>query len=133
MTKDELIAKTRNALDERRDRSAWDRGVTRFAHDIIETILESSCTMEDLRTVRGIDDILRNGARDWTRYSWDGCYLIYDGDIAENLCTPSELKRTRNGERRPNSREEWLDVQARALAQAATRAAQLIIKIVKEK
>lgn len=30
-----------------------------------------------------------------------------------------ELKKTREGERRPNSREEWLDVQARALTQAA--------------
>lgn len=40
-------------------------------------------------------------------------------DIAELLCSPSELKRKKYGERRPNSREEWLDVQARALAQAA--------------
>ena len=45
--------------------------------------------------------------------------MIYDGDIAERLCCPSELKKTRNGERRPNSREEWLDVQARALRQAS--------------
>lgn len=47
--------------------------------------------------------------------------LIYNGDIAKLLCSPSELKRTRNGERRPNNREEWLDTQARALAQAAKR------------
>ena len=46
---------------------------------------------------------------------------MYDGDIAAALCTPSELKKTRNGERRPNSREEWLDVQARALHQAFLR------------
>ena len=47
--------------------------------------------------------------------------IIYDSDIAERLCTPSELKKTRNGERKPNSREEWLDVQARALRQAFSR------------
>lgn len=29
--------------------------------------------------------------------------------------------RTKNGERRPNAREEWLDTQARALRQASTR------------
>ena len=44
--------------------------------------------------------------------------LIYNEDIAERLCTPSELKKTRHGERRPNAREEWLDTQARALFQA---------------
>lgn len=62
-----------------------------------------------------------NGARDWSEYSYGGCSLIYDGDIAERLCTPGELKRTRHGERRPNSREGWLDVQARALSQACSR------------
>ena len=62
-----------------------------------------------------------NGAQDWEQYSWGGSALIYDGDIAERLCCPSELKKTRNGERRPNSREEWLDVQARALYQASSR------------
>lgn len=45
--------------------------------------------------------------------------LIYDGDIAERLCTPSEYKRKRGGDFQPNSRETWLDVQARALYQAA--------------
>lgn len=53
--------------------------------------------------------------------AWGGSALVYDGDIAAALCTPSELKRTRNGDRRPNSREEWLDVQARALRQAFRR------------
>lgn len=50
-----------------------------------------------------------------------GCSLIYDSDIAERLCCPSELRKTHNGERRPNSKEEWLDTQARALTQAANR------------
>jgi hypothetical protein len=31
------------------------------------------------------------------------------------------MKRTRCGERKPNRREEWLDVQARALFQACNR------------
>jgi hypothetical protein len=31
------------------------------------------------------------------------------------------LKKTRNGEKKPNGNEEWLDVQARALFQAAQR------------
>lgn len=48
-----------------------------------------------------------------------GSALIYNADIAKHYCTPSELKKTHNGERKPNSREDWLDVQARALWQAA--------------
>ena len=64
-----------------------------------------------------------NGAKDWNQYSWGALSLIYDCDIAERLSAPSELKKTRGGERRPNSREEWLDVQARALQQAFSRLA----------
>ena len=62
--------------------------------------------------------VLLNGARDWREYSYGGCALIYDGDIAARVCTPSELRRTHGGQRDPNPRETWLDVQARALCQA---------------
>ena len=81
----------------------------------------------DPETVAELKAWMLNGATDWREYSWGGCSLIYDGDIAERLCTPSELKKTRGGERRPNSREEWLDTQARALYQACNR----IIRIYK--
>ena len=60
------------------------------------------------------------GADSWREYSYGGGALIYDGDIARKLCAPWELRRTRDGARRPNSRETWLDVQARALGQAAS-------------
>ena len=63
---------------------------------------------------------LLNGAESWRAYSYGGCSLIYDADIAERLCSPSEYAKTREGERAPNSRETWLDCQARALGQAAT-------------
>jgi hypothetical protein len=62
---------------------------------------------------------LLNGARDWQQYSDGGCTLVYDADIAERLCPPSELKKCRGGDWAPNRRETWLDVQARALNQAA--------------
>lgn len=93
-------------------RSAWGRGVKAYALELLEDWDEAG------REYLTEGDLL-NGARDWGEYSWGGCSLIYDADIAERLCTPSELKRTRGGERRPNSREEWLDVQTRALFQAA--------------
>ena len=96
-------------------RSAWGRGVQAAAVEIVEALDASD---ELPASHKDLTDALLNGARDWDAYSWGGCALIYDEEIAERYCTPSELKRTCNGERRPNSREEWLDLQARALYQA---------------
>lgn len=42
-------------------------------------------------------------------------------ELNARVCTPSELKRTDGGMNAPNSRETWLDVQARALYQACNR------------
>lgn len=110
------------------DRSAWDRGVATIAADLLG---EYSNNYGKNAAAPTMADLL-NGADNWSQYSWGGCYLVYDADIAELLCTPSELKRTRNGERRPNSREEWLDVQARALNQAARRIINSARRVCKE-
>lgn len=104
-------------INEHTGRSAWAKGVAEYAAEILEAI--DYVDEDELTSSALIDRALLNGADSWKQYSEGGCSLIYDGDIAERLCTPSELKRTRNGERRPNSREEWLDVQARALFQAS--------------
>ena len=55
------------------------------------------------------------------KYSYGGCSLIYDSQIAERLCTPSEFKKKDGGRLAPNSKESWLDVQTRALYQACVR------------
>lgn len=99
-------------IDAMPTRSAWSRGVKAYAFDMLEEMAESGIT----QPTKG--DLL-NGAEDWNQWSWGGCSLIYDCDIAERLCSLSELKRTRGGERRPNHAEEWLDVQARAAYQAS--------------
>lgn len=112
-------------LEARKDRSAWSKGVTVYALELVEQLSEAAesgyIDADDLTAPRMLRKALLNGADDWSAYSWGGCSLIYNSDIAERLCCPSELKRTRNGERRPNSREEWLDTQARALYQAEAR------------
>lgn len=59
-------------------------------------------------------------------YSWCECAMIYDRDIAERLCCPSVLRRTNNGERRPNASEVWFDVQTRACSQACARIKRVI-------
>lgn len=109
-------------LEARKDRSAWDRGVTLYALELLEEYRERAA-YEGRKAVDRAEfkAWLLNGADSWESYSYGGSSLIYNGDIAERLCCPSEYKRTREGERRPNSREEWLDVQARALHQAACR------------
>ena len=115
----------RESLVNDTQRSAWDKGVATYALDLLDGLQESidcgASDSADLIAPKDLHKALLNGAGSWSEYSWGGCSLIYDSDIAERLCTPSELKRTRNGERRPNSHEEWLDTQARALFQAANR------------
>lgn len=120
-----VLAKVKETLEQRKDRSAWSRGVNGYAVDMLQQIEEyykgGYISADDLETWTTAEAVALNGARDWDEYSWGGSALVYDGDIAAALCNPSELKKTRNGERRPNSREEWLDVQARALRQAFRR------------
>ena len=119
------IEKLYQSIESEKQRSAWDKGVTKYALELVEQLGEqiNGGYFEELNLTESkkVRAALLNGAADWSQYSWGGCSLIYDGDIAERLCNPSELKKTCNGERRPNSREEWLDTQARALFQAANR------------
>lgn len=110
-TQSQQIAPLVAKIESKNARSAWDRAVKAYALELLEGV-ESELTRENASAV------LLNGARDWREYSYGGCSLIYDADIAERVCSPSELKRTRGGERAPNGRETWLDVQARALFQA---------------
>lgn len=121
----ERLEKMREAVEAMNTGSAWKRGVNAYALEMIDELEEAIAggyfAAEDLSDGKKLSAQLLNGAQDWTQYSYGGSALIYNGDIAERLCTPSELKKTRGGEWRPNSREEWLDVQARALQQAARR------------
>ena len=116
------IEKLYQSIESEKQRSAWNKGVTKYALELVDQLGEqiNGGYFEelDLTESKKVRAALLNGAANWSQYSWGGCSLI---DIAERLCSPSELKKTRNGERRPNSREEWLDVQARALFQAANR------------
>ncbi len=98
-------------LNEIKANSAWKRGVKDYA-------LEMVCYAENELTPENVKSELLNGAKDWREYSYGGCAAIYNADIAERLCTPSELKKKKGGELQPNTRETWLDIQARALFQA---------------
>lgn len=110
-------------IEETSLRSAWDKGVKLYALELLEDLREGIAggyyDDASVLVLSELAEALLNGARSWAQYSWGGSSLVYDGDIAERLCTPSELKRKKGGELRHNSREEWLDTQARALHQAS--------------
>ena len=95
-------------------RSAWSRGVHAYAVELVEGLDDGA----DLANEVMLQKALLNGASSWAQYSEGGCALVYDADIAERLCSPSELKRNKWGMLPPNGRENWLEVQARALWQA---------------
>lgn len=109
----------KKALKKEISRSAWKKGVILYAIEILDN-------MEDKKEIT--EKNLLEGAENWHQYSEGGCALTDDELICRRLCSPSEIKKTHNGERRPNGQENWIDVQARALYQAA----RLILKIKRE-
>ena len=120
----------RAQIEAQKTRGAWAQGVKLYALDILETVEErAEYEGHEPQNVAELIDYMLNGARDWQKpndlyrawsvASWGGSYLIYNGDICQRLAPASEQKRTKNGEKKPNAREEWLDTQARALFQAA--------------
>lgn len=105
-----------NDILSRKFRSAWGRGVAQYALELLHDLADNG---EEEYTGSPYDHrALLNGASCWQEYSEGGCALIYNRAIAERLCNPSELRRTDYGKRNPNSRENWIDCQARALFQA---------------
>ena len=119
-------------LESRKARSAWSRGVNLYALELAEQLEESAAYYGRMpESAAECREWMLNGASDWNQRSWGGSSLCYDQQIAERLCSPYELKKTRNGERKPNAQEEWLDVQARALYQASTIVTQIYTQLSK--
>ena len=117
MNAKEIINAASTAIENKPARSAWAHGVKAYALELLDNLAELNA--DKLADPAAVRAALLNGAEDWQQYSWGGCSLAFNGGIAARCCTPSERKRSHDGERRPNNREERLDVQARALSQAA--------------
>ena len=125
-----MIEEINDRIETTRTRSAWDRGVQAYALELTENL--NYMDADDFAAQKLVRQSLLNGASDWSAYSWGGSSLCYDQDIARRLCAPWELRKTHDGARRPNSREEWLDTQARALRQASGLILTIVSKIVAE-
>ncbi len=104
--KNEIMKK----LKQLKPRGAWNTAVRLYAIELLDQCEEK----EELT-----EKVLLAGATDWKHYSYSGLSLCYDADIAVRVCTPKEFSRTKNGQNQPNKHESWLQVQARALYQAA--------------
>lgn len=111
ITKKEILKE----LESMKFQSAWEKGVKEYAIDLVSQLEMDVLYSNDVLCIQGL---LMKGASNALDYSYNGFAFIYDEDIAKRLCTPSELKRTKNGELMPNNKENWLFVQARAIAQA---------------
>jgi len=115
------------AVQNEQHKSSWKNGVKEYAIELIENMIENNGNDFEFYGSAADKKTLLNGANNWKQYSFGGCSLIYDIDIAERLCNQTELKRSKNGEKDPNKNETWLDCQARALLQAEN----MIIRIAK--
>lgn len=107
-------------LQKEKANSAWSRGVRLYADDLIQNLRDiNEYKPLNFDNFTQLKQIMLNGATSWEAYSYGGCSLIFDYDIAKRLCTPSELKKNHDGDYAPNKNGSWLDVQARALYQAS--------------
>ena len=115
------VEQVREAIKEKKALSAWNKGVKLYMLEFLDNVKENRKLTEtdELKPVEV--EALLNGARDWQQYSEGGCSLVYDEDICRRLCSPSLQKKKKDGELPPTSREVWIDVQARALGNAARR------------
>ena len=98
-------------------RSAWSKGVKEYAYMLLDNIFLHS-DYKAITNFKALHKALLNGEKNWHQFSCGGYALIYDEDIVETLYSPSELKKCKNGMLRPNKKEQWLDVQTKALVQA---------------
>ena len=91
MTKKETLLKN---IEASKARSAWGKGVKTYAYELVEeaedTQLEKLINNRPLLSYsqfrNELKKILLNGADNWKAYSWNGCSLIYNYQIAERLC-----------------------------------------------
>lgn len=123
MTKEQV----KKVLDEKlqsKKLSYWKRGVILYAYDLLEYVDNNELP----KKLSDLEELLLNDADNWQDFSWGGYSLIYEWEICERLSTPSKQKRKKHGLLKPNRKENWLDVQVRALTQAC----QLIYGIVNQ-
>lgn len=78
---------------QRKNISAWNKGVKNYAEWLIDELPDDYCFYFDSCTdlekhFKILKKFLLNGADNWHQYSYYGNAYIYDGDIAAALLPP---------------------------------------------
>ena len=98
------------------ERTYWSRGVASLIRDYGEDVLGEHDG--EIISVRDFYKLWNCGNDSLRDAVYGGCFDIWNYDIAKRLCTPSGLKKSNEGMRNPNKREEWIDVELIAVQQA---------------
>lgn len=101
----------------KRRKSCWDKGVNKYADELMEDLIESR-RHHEVEDVKSLRSVLMQGADSWLKYSRGGFGLVSCYMIAKRLCNKSEFKKCCEGMFPLNPREDWCKVESRALSQA---------------
>lgn len=112
-----MINEIRKEIEKENPRSKWGKAVITYANELLDHIEEEMKFHNPSLEIN--EKTLLNGAKNWKHYSEAGNSLIYYGEMAERLCTPSQFKRCKGGELPLSNRESWVEIQGRALSQAS--------------
>lgn len=117
----ELADKVEEELKQLKCRSAFKKGSRNIALELVDSYRKTCryCEIYGKPIPELNKETLLNGADDWNAYCEGGRALIYDGDIARALATPSELARTRGGELSPRGYNTWMSMQVYAYKYAS--------------
>ena len=104
--------------DIERKRGQWNKATAYYAYFLLDSYIEICKWHADQNeAIPPLSlDLVLNGASGWRQYSYGGCALVYDGDIAKVVFTPAQFAKWEQG--RKVTAEPLLDIQARALADA---------------
>lgn len=102
--------------DTERKRGQWNKATAYYADFLLDSYIEICkwCADQNAAIPALSLDLVLNGASGWHQYSYYGCALVYDGDIAKVVFTPAQFAKWEQG--RKVTAEPLLDIQARALA-----------------
>lgn len=97
-------------------RGQWNKTIAYYADFLLDSYIDICKWRADQNeAIPALSlDVVLDGALGWHQYSYGGCALVYDGDIAKTVFTPAQFTKWEQG--RKVTDEPMLDIQARALA-----------------
>ena len=112
----------RKLVEEIPNRSAYKRGIKKYTDELLDNLEEMARIYKRLpKDENELERWLLKGAMNWENYSYRGYSLKFNRQIAERLCTPSELKKKDGGRLAPSRHDNWFNEQAKALNYACFR------------